>query len=82
MLCSNQGTMLLKKGVPEFHIESNDHDLFLTKKDALKHKDWLMSMKDRFMTHKKELKEITTPFLKDGNWVKPISEKNALEPLK
>jgi multimeric flavodoxin WrbA len=74
MLCSNSGTVRMTEGIPVFEIRRSEHELFLSKEEALKHREWLRSMKDRFVTHKKELKEITVSYLKDGNWIKPVNK--------
>ena len=71
MLCSNSGTITIPSGSPTFEITKDPHDLFSTKEDALKHKNWLLGMKSRFIEHKKALKEITLAYRKQGTWVKP-----------
>jgi multimeric flavodoxin WrbA len=71
MLCSNSGIITVQSGAPTFEITKSHHDFFSSKEDALKHKEWLLGMKSRFMAHKKALKEITYPYLKQGNWIKP-----------
>jgi len=71
MLCSNSGTISLPSGTPTFEITQSPHEFFLSKEDALKHKDWLLGMKSRFIENKKALKEITHPYLKQGTWIKP-----------
>jgi len=71
MLCSNSGIINVQSGAPTFEITKSHHDFFSSKEDALKHKEWLLGMKSRFMAHKKALKEITYPYLKQGNWIKP-----------
>jgi hypothetical protein len=54
-----------------FEINKSRHDFFSSIEDALEHKEWLLGMKSRFMNHKKALKEITLPYRKQGNWIKP-----------
>ncbi|MBU1161166.1 MAG: hypothetical protein KKF96_01305, partial [Proteobacteria bacterium] len=71
MLCSNSGIITLPSGSPTFEITKSHHDFFSSKEDALKHKEWLLGMKSRFIEHKKVLKEITHPYLKQGTWIKP-----------
>ena len=70
MLCSNSGTITIQSGSPTFDITQSPHEFFLSKKDALKHKEWLLGMKSRFIENKKALKEITHPYLKQGTWIK------------
>ena len=71
MLCSNAGSMTVRGDVPSFEISKSDHELFLSKEEALKHREWLLGMKSRFIQQKKVLKEITGSYLKQGNWIKP-----------
>ena len=71
MLCSNAGIMTLQDGVPVFQINKSDHELFLSKEEAIKHREWLLDMKSRFVRQKKALKEITVSYLKQGSWIKP-----------
>ena len=58
LLCSNSGTMTLENETPVFHILPSDHDLFLDRQTALKHRNWLVGMKDRYLEKKPELKAI------------------------
>lgn len=71
MLCSNSGMISMASGSPTFEITKSRHDFFSSKEDALKHKEWLLGMKSRFIEHKNALKEITLPYLKQGTWIKP-----------
>ena len=71
MLCSNSGIISIPSGSPTFEITKSHHDFFSSKEDALKHKEWLLGMKSRFIQNKKALKEITLPYLKQGAWIKP-----------
>ncbi|MDH4206936.1 MAG: flavodoxin family protein [Desulfobacteraceae bacterium] len=75
MLCSNSGIITMPSGSPTFEITKSHHDFFSSKEDALKHKEWLLGMKSRFIEHKKALKEITLPYLKQGSWIKPLEKK-------
>lgn len=72
MLCSNSGTLSQKDGIPVFAIEKGEHELFLTKEDALAHREWLIGMKSRFLKHKEELKKISLDYRKDGEWIRPV----------
>jgi multimeric flavodoxin WrbA len=58
LLCSNSGTLTLENNTPSFHILPSDHDLFFDRQTALKHRDWLVGMKGRYLEKKTELKEI------------------------
>jgi len=71
MLCSNAGSMTVREDVPAFEISKSDHELFLSKEEALKHREWLLGMKSRFIRQKKVLKDITGSYLKQGSWIKP-----------
>ena len=70
MLCSNSGIMTLQDGAPVFEIKKSDHELFLSKEEAIKHRKWLLDMKSRFVRQKKALKEITVSY-RHGSWIKP-----------
>ncbi len=71
MLCSNEGTLTTVAGKTQLHIQKSEHDLFLTREDALKHRDWLMAMKGRFQAHKVRLKTISQDYRREGRWVRP-----------
>ena len=71
MLCSNSGIMTLQDGVPVFAIKKSDHELFLSKEEAVKHRQWLLGMKSRFVGQKKALKKITGSYIRQGSWIKP-----------
>jgi multimeric flavodoxin WrbA len=74
MLCSNSGSLSIQNGMPAFTIQKSGHELFLTKEGVLKHREWLKSMKERFIEQKKELRAITGPYRKEGKWIKPQSD--------
>ena len=76
MLCSNAGTVSLEGGRPVFKIEKSEHELFLSKEGVLKHREWLMGMKDRFIEQKNRLREITGAYRKQGIWIKPQNARN------
>lgn len=71
MLCSNDGTIFMQNNNITFDITKSKHEFFLTKEDALRHKAWLLDMKSRFLRQKKELKEITHSYMKQGKWINP-----------
>ena len=74
MLCSNDGEISLQNNDLTFSIKKSNHEFFLTKEDAMNHRDWLLDMKTRFIRQKKALKEITFPYIKQGKWIKPKSD--------
>ena len=63
--------MSLQNGAPVFEIKKSDHELFLSKQEAVKHREWLLDMKSRFVRQKKALKEITGSYIQQGRWIKP-----------
>jgi multimeric flavodoxin WrbA len=69
MLCSNAGTLATAGGKTQIDIRKGDHDLFLTREDALAHREWLLSMKDRFKKQKDDLKRISNAYRTDGTWI-------------
>lgn len=71
MLCSNPGTMRMEGDVPLFEIAESDHELFLTKKAVLAHRDWLLGMKAHFFELKRQLKQIRKSHGEGGLWIKP-----------
>ena len=71
MLCSNSGTLSMKDGMPVFDVQKGEHELFLTREDALAHREWLIGMKSRFLQHKEELKKISLEYRSEGQWIVP-----------
>jgi len=72
LLCSNQGTLDAGAGAPVINIERSNHEMFLSKADLIKHKDWLMGMKSQFMEKKDALKAVSVEYREGGNWIKPL----------
>ncbi|MBU2487964.1 MAG: flavodoxin family protein [Proteobacteria bacterium] len=71
MLCSNTGVLDVSSGKPAFLITRSDHEFFLTEKDAMDHRAWLESMKQRFLERRGALKKTTLAYVKQGDWIKP-----------
>ena len=71
MLCSNAGTVDAASGKFIFDIHKSGHDLFLTDRDALFHRDWLREMKARFKKIKGDIAAITSEYRDDGTWIRP-----------
>ena len=71
LLCSNRGTMDAGFGTPIITIEQSDHEMFLSKAELLKHKDWLIGEKARFIEKKDALKAVSLDYREGGNWIKP-----------
>ena len=76
MLCSNTGTFSMKNGRPVFQITGDDHGLFLSKEDALKHREWLREEVRKYSQQKDDLKEIQRRYKDEGNWIKPPSKQD------
>jgi len=71
LLCSNLGTIHMQTDGPSFRIRKSGHELFLSKEEALRHKEWLMQMKARYLEQKEKLKEITLAYRKPEEWIRP-----------
>ncbi len=71
MLCNNSGSMKMAADTPVFEILQSEHELFLTKKEVIAHRDWLIGMRAHFFELKDQLKEISKSYGKGGNWIKP-----------
>ena len=69
MLCSSEGRMDVSSGQPSFIMDKSEHNVFLSKEDALRHKQWLIGMKARFLRQKAELKQITANYRKEVVWL-------------
>ena len=77
MLCSNAGTMRMDGESAVMDMEKADHQLFLTRQDVLDHKEWLIGMKERFISLRKSLKPITLDYRREGRWIKPAKADDA-----
>ncbi len=72
MLCSNEGRLTAGETGVRLDVQPGPHELFLTREDALAHREWLVDMKSRFKTHKSRLKEVVREFGPDEfEWVRP-----------
>ena len=71
LLCSNRGIMDASSNTPVINIERSDHEMFLSKAELLKHKDWLIGMKSRFVEKKDALKAVSVGYREGGTWIKP-----------
>lgn len=71
LLCGNPGKMEISQGRVHFHIQSEDHEMFLTKEAASAHAEWLRQMKDRFLENKQALKEVCSQYGQEGTWINP-----------
>ena len=74
MLCSNSGPVAHGDQGLEFQIESSGHEFFRSIQDAQDHEVWLQQMKQHFIAHKKDLKQISSTYRRgEWRWVKPPS---------
>ena len=71
MLCSNTGTLKAGRHGVTVDIAPGDHELFLTREDAIAHRDWLVGMKSDFESRKTELKAVVREFGAGGDWIRP-----------
>lgn len=71
MLCSNAGTIETKEGRLVFAIHRGEHGMFLSKAEAVQHREWLRQMKGRFVEQKSRLKEVSLSYLKGWDFIKP-----------
>lgn len=71
MLCSNSGAYVWQEDRLHLEMKPVKHALFLSYGDARRHADWLRGMKEQFLTRRKELKEVTSNYIKIGTWVAP-----------
>jgi multimeric flavodoxin WrbA len=72
MVCSNPGTIRMGPNGITMEIDPTEHQFFLTRQDVTNHHTWLIGMKDRFKTIRKDLKPITLDHRKEGQWIKPM----------
>jgi multimeric flavodoxin WrbA len=68
MLCSNSGTITPQGDEMIINISKGDHELGA---DNLEHRDWLVSMKERYWSQKDALTKIKAEYESDGDWLRP-----------
>lgn len=78
MLCSSSGTIESKEPLA-FHTRKDDHPLFLTLEDALRHREWLRSEVKRYAGSRKQLKNEAAPYAGIGVWIKPETHREVSE---
>ena len=71
MLCSNDGRLVADGPRVSVSITPGPHELFLTREDALAHREWLVGMKSRFKARKKQLKEVIRDYRREDDWIRP-----------
>ncbi len=75
MLCSNAGSLSMGAGGVSLDMRPGPHELFLTRKDALAHRDWLVDMKSKFESRKTRLREAVRDFGAAGDWIRPTARR-------
>lgn len=71
MLCSEAGSLTIQDGQMVLKIEAGDHELLANKTEALRHRDWLLSMVGRFKEYKERLKVVSVEYADETPWIKP-----------
>jgi multimeric flavodoxin WrbA len=69
MVCRHSGTLSLTDGRLELLIEPGQDVFFMSYEKSMAHKEWLKTMKDRFLAKKDELKKIAQDYKQDGKWI-------------
>lgn len=70
MLCSDAGTLRIRDGRLVFDIEPGAHNFLAGPEEALRHRDWLRGMVDRYRLQRERLSELTAGYRDDGSWIK------------
>ncbi len=63
MVCKNKGKLILEDNSVNVYMEQSGEPFYGTKEANIRHKKWLMNMKERFINERKKLKEITKKYL-------------------
>ncbi len=71
LLCSHHGTISFQNHQIDFDIVPVHHGIILTAEQAVLHRKWLESMRDRFIEAKPKLKKIILDYRKVGGWITP-----------
>jgi len=74
LVCSNAGTMTVENNRPRFDIQQDNHPLFRTKEDALRHRDWLRQEVKRFGQQREALQNLRNVSKPQGEWIKPATD--------
>ncbi|MBU0514057.1 MAG: flavodoxin family protein [Proteobacteria bacterium] len=69
LVCQGRGQLEMTADGPRLSIEADAEGFLSGKEWRLRHADWLLGMKARFMEHKKELKEIVLEYRHQGQWL-------------
>lgn len=76
MLCSNAGPITAGPAGVGVDIRPGPHELFLTREDAIAHRDWLVGMKSEFESWKTRLREVAREFGGGGDWIRPPARRH------
>jgi len=68
-LCSNPGTIEIINESPVFKIKKDNTGVFLTKKEALEHREWLRGMRASYLEKRDMIREIKNNYTGNWNWV-------------
>jgi hypothetical protein len=75
-VCNNKGSISSKNGILNIDILPGKGSFYMSYEKSMAHKEWLVGMKNRFLENKERLKEITSRYKKDGEWIKGDHEKS------
>ncbi len=71
MVCRHTGTISQKDHGTEVNIEPNQDVFFMSYERSMQHKEWLKTMKDKFLEKRKELNQVSENYKHIGQWIKP-----------
>jgi multimeric flavodoxin WrbA len=74
MLCSLSGNLTLENGLAAFEMNRSEHIFFESREEAIKHRDWLLGMKNDFIEKKAALKKICMAYRREGQWIQPLEK--------
>ncbi len=63
IVCKNKGKIVIEDNTINIYMEQTGEPFYGTKEANIRHKKWLMNMKERFISERKKLKEITKKYL-------------------
>jgi hypothetical protein len=74
MVCSSGGSYAWQNDALHITTVRGGHSVFFTSEDAKAHFDFLRSMKDTFLSKRKELKAAAQEYHDIGEWIRPSRE--------
>lgn len=75
-ICNNKGSISSKNGIFNVDILPGKGSFYMSYEESMAHKEWLVGMKNRFLENRERLKEITSRYKNDGEWIKGSHEKS------